>query len=97
MAFYIRIRKLNETRTTVDYSIDTQDFEFTKPLVISINKHDKKLYFLENNVCAFLLDLNNPILEKDTAIDTGLLLRINKVVSEAIKSNNFPDILDYCA
>lgn len=40
------------------------------------------------------LDLNKLILQKDTNISEGLILRIFKVASVAIKNNSFPDILD---
>lgn len=95
------MKKVKSTDSIYYYEINTEDFLYSKPLFIGIDKKEEKLYFLTEKTTSkptYILDLNKPsFLEKDDLLPVGLVFRIYKKVLQAVKVNDFGDYIVYSA
>lgn len=99
MTIPIDMKRLNHSNIKLIYEIETDNFKYPKPLFIIIDQKNQNIIFtndyLKNQIIG-MVNLSDPQVSPQS-LPEGLLFRVYKQIKKAIKQNNFPEFLDYCA
>jgi hypothetical protein len=100
MGMYLEIRKIKTEKNVHYYSVRSSN-SVRINAYIGIDSAEKKLFFVDQELKKIIkeIDLKNPnqiVGDLPNLRDYLIVPLVSKVVT-ALRSNTFPEILDYCA